>query len=65
MLPTPVFLGFPGLAGKVAVCNAGDLGLIPGLGRSPGEGKSYPLQYFGLENFVDYPWGPKELETTE
>ena len=53
-LPTPVFLGFPCvLAGKESVCNAGDLGLIPGLGRSPGEGKSYPLQYSGLENFMD------------
>ena len=45
-LPTPVFLGFPcGAAGKESTCNAGDLGLIPGLGRSPGEGKGYPLQY--------------------
>ena len=35
-------------------CNAGDLGLIPGLGRSPGEGKSYPLQYSGLENSMHY-----------
>ena len=35
------------------VCNAGDLGLIPGLGRSPGEGKGYPLQYSGLENSMD------------
>ena len=34
-------------------CNAGDLGSIPGLGRSPGEGKGYPLQYSGLENFMD------------
>jgi len=34
--------------------NAGDLGSIPGLGRSPGEGKGYPLQYSGLENSVDY-----------
>ena len=34
-------------------CNAGDLGLIPGLGRSPGEGKGYPLQYSGLENSMD------------
>ena len=32
----------------------GDLGSIPGLGRSPGEGKGYPLQYFGLENSMDY-----------
>ena len=50
-LPTPVFLGFPcGSAGKESACNVGDLGSIPGLGRSPGEGKGYPLQYFGLEN---------------
>ena len=43
----------------------GDLGLIPGLGRSPGEGKGYPLQYSGLENSMDYsPWGHKELDTT-
>ena len=54
-LPTPVFLGFPcGSAGKESACNAGDLGLIPGLGRSPGEGKGYPLQYSGLENSMDY-----------
>ena len=32
----------------------GDLGLVPGLGRSPGEGKDYPLQYSGLENSLDY-----------
>ena len=42
------FLG--GSAGKVSTCNAGDLGLIPGLGRSPGEGNGYLLQYSGLEN---------------
>ena len=43
--------GFPGGSeGKVSVCNAGDLGSIPGLGRSPGEGQGYPLQYSGLEN---------------
>ena len=39
-------LGFPGnSAGKESTCNAGDPGLIPGLGRSPGEGVGYPLQY--------------------
>ena len=44
-LPTPVFLGFPcGSAGKESTCNVGDLGSIPGLGRSPGEGIGYPLQ---------------------
>ena len=48
-------VGFPcGSAGKESACNAGDLGLIPGLGRSPGEGKGYPLQYSGLENSMDY-----------
>ena len=42
--------GFPGgSAGKESACNAEDLGLIPGLGRSPGEGNGYPLQYFDLE----------------
>ena len=52
-LPAPVILGFPcGSAGKESACNAGDLGSVPGLGRSPGEGKGYPLQYFGLENSV-------------
>ena len=53
-LPSPVFLGFPGGSdGKESACNVGDLGLIPGLGRSPGEGKGYPLQYSGLENSMD------------
>ena len=46
-----IFLGFPcDSAGKESTCNAGALGWIPGLGRSPGEGKVYPLQYSGLEN---------------
>ena len=40
-------------AGKESACNAGDLGLIPGLGRSPGEGNGYPLQYSGQENSMD------------
>ena len=53
-LPTPVFLGFPGaLFGKESACSVGNLGSIPGLGRSPGEGKGYPLRYSGLENSVD------------
>ena len=43
--------------------NAGDLGSIPGLGKSPGEGKGYPLQYFGLENYS--PGSCKESDTTE
>ena len=46
--------GFPDSSvGKQFACNVGDLGLIPGLGRSPGEGKGYPLQYSGLENSVN------------
>jgi len=60
-------LGFPcGSPGKESACNVGDLGLMSDLGRSPGEGKGYPLQYYGLENSMDYsPWGSKELDTTE
>ena len=42
-----------GSDGSESACNAGDLGLIPGLGRSPGEGNGYPLQYFYLENTLD------------
>ena len=46
--------GFPNSSdGKESACNAGDLGLIPGLGRSPGKGKGYPLQDSGLENSMD------------
>ena len=44
-------LCFPcGSAGKESACNVGDLGLIPGLGRSPGEGEGYPLQYSGMDS---------------
>ena len=47
-------MGFPcGSAGKESACNAGDLGLIPRLGRFAGQGKGYPLQYSGLENSMD------------
>ena len=47
-------MAFPGgSAGKESACNAGALGSIPGLGRSPGEGHGYPLQYSGLENSMD------------
>ena len=47
-------MGFPASSvGKESTCNAGDLSSIPGLGRSPGEGKGYALQYSGLENFMD------------
>ena len=48
-------MGFPcGSAGKESACNVGGLGLIPGLGSSPGEGKDYPLQYSDLDNSMDY-----------
>ena len=65
-------LGFPGGSdGKELTCNAGDPGLIPGLGQSPGEGNVYPLQC--LENLMDRgawwstyrPWGCKESDRTE
>ena len=49
--PFPDFHG--GSDGKASVYNAGDLGLIPGSGRSPGEGKGNPLQYYCLENPMD------------
>ena len=69
-LPTPVFLGFPGGSdGKESACNAGDLGSIPGLGKSLRGGHDNPLQYSFLENthgqrrLVDY--SCKELDTTE
>ena len=48
-----MFLGFPGdSTGKESVCHVGDLGSIPGLGRSPGEGNGYPVQDSGLENLT-------------
>ena len=47
-------MGFPcGSAGEESACNVGDLGLIPGLGSSPGEWNGYPVQYSGLENSID------------
>ena len=60
-------LGFPcGSAGKESARNAGDLGSVPELGRSPGEGEGYPLQYVGLESSGLYsPWGRKESDMTE
>ena len=60
-------MGFPGgSAGKESACNVGDLDSIPGLGRSPGEGKGYPLQYSGLENSMDFMvHGVAESDTTE
>ena len=65
--------GFPGGSdGKESTYKAGDLGLIPGLGKSPGGGYGNPLQYFCLENphgersLAGYsPWGCKESDTTE
>ena len=56
-----------GSAGKEATCNAGDLGLIPALGRYPEEGNAYSLQHSGLENALDLcsPWGHKESNMTE
>ena len=61
-----------GSDGKESACNVGDLVSIPGLGRSPGEGKGYPFQYSCLENPhgqrspVGYsPWGGKDLDTGE
>ena len=52
--------------GKESARNAGDLDSIHGLGRSPGEGKGYPLQYSGLENSIDcLVHGVAELDTTE
>ena len=66
--------GFPGGSeGKVSACNVGDLGLIPELGRSPGEGNSNPLQYCCLENPMDgeacwatySPWGHRESDATK
>ena len=66
-------MGFPGSSdGKESACSLGDLGLIPGFGRSPGDGNANPLQYSCLENpmengsLVGYsPQGRKELDTTE
>ena len=59
-------LGFPGSSvGKESTCSAGDPGAIPGLGKCSREGKGHPLQYSDLENYVDSPWGLKELDMTE
>ena len=64
-------MGFPsGSDGKESACNAGDLGSIPGLERSPRVGNGNPLQYSCLENIMDRgamdsPWGHKESDTTE
>ena len=63
-----MFLGFSaGSAGKESTCNVGDLGLIPGLGRSPGEGNGYstPVFWPGESHGLYTPWGHKELDMTE
>ena len=62
-----IWASLGGSAGKESACNAEDLALIPGLGRSPGEGKGYPFQYSGLENSMDciVHGDHKELDTTE
>ena len=55
-------MGFPcGSAVKESACNMGDLGSILGLGRSPGEGKGYPLQYSGLENSMEESMGSQRV----
>ena len=67
-LAKAVLLDFPGgSTGKESACNAGDLGSVPGLGRSPGEGNSHPLRYSGLGNSNELysPCGHKESDTTE
>ena len=57
-IPLPLQDSFPGSSvGKESTYNAGDLGSIPGLGRSPGEGKGYLLQYSGLENSMEKSMG--------
>ena len=62
-----MFLGFPGGSdGQESACHMGDLGLIPGLARSPGERNPFPPQYSGLGNCSDYSlWGRKELDTAK
>ena len=70
-LSTPGLLDLPGGSnGKESACNVGDLGLIPGSGRSPGGGHGNPLQYsrleYGQRSLEGYsPWGRRESDTTE
>ena len=64
-LPTPVFLGFPfGSTGKESTCNAGDLGSIPALGRSPGEGIGYTLQYSWVSLVAQLVKNPPAMQET-
>ena len=61
-LPTPVFLGSSrGSYNKESTHDVGDLGSIPGLGRSPREGKGYSLQYSGLENSSEHIFSSKSI----
>ena len=67
-----ISLGFScGSDGKESICNVGDLGSIPGLGRSPGEGNNYPpvflpREFHGRRSLAGYsPWGRKKLDMTE
>jgi len=65
-LHTPVFSGFPGgSAGKESACSARNLGSIPELGRSLGEGNGYPLQYSGLENYTVHGVTRTEIENSD
>ena len=73
MINSYTLKGFPGGSdSKESTCNVGNLISIPGLGRSPGEGNGYPLQYSCLENLPGQrslegysPWGRKEVDMTE
>ena len=59
-------MGFPGGSdGTESICNAGNLGLIPGIGRSPGEGKGYPVFWPGEFHGLYSPWGFKDSDMTE
>ena len=63
-----IYLGFPGgSVGKESTCNVGDLGSVPGLGRSPEEGNRLPTTVFWLGEFhrLYNPWGRKESDITE
>ena len=67
MFPKVLWRKLPcGSSGKESACNVGDVGSVPGLGKSPGEGKGYPLHYSCLENSVDcIVHGVTESDTTK